>query len=86
MTEEELKKFQHDCLDLTKKIAHMWDDVDVEIILPTLVPLVAQSVVNLAYARQLPTIDVLDAFKVDITDCTARLMAFKLATEKKNEA
>ena len=74
MTDEE---FNTACGELSSKIAKFYDDIeDQTLIMCALLPLAAQSVMNVAYARGTSTIEVLDMFTRDLKFITAKLQAF----------
>ena len=74
MTNEE---FSAACSELSSKIAKFYDDIeDPTVILCALVPLVAQTALNVAYERQAPTIEILEIFGRDLKDCTAKMHLF----------
>jgi hypothetical protein len=71
MTDEERRTA---CAELSFKIAQFYDDVeDPTVILWALIPLVAQSVLNVAYERQVPTTEILKIFGKDLKGCTVKM-------------
>lgn len=74
MTDEE---FNAACGKLSCDIAKFYDDIeDPTLIMCALLPLAAQSVMNVAYVREVPTTEVLDMFTRDLKFITAKLQAF----------
>ena len=45
-------------------------------VLCALIPLCAQSILNVAFAAQVPTIDVVRTFSQDVASCTAKMQQF----------
>lgn len=74
MTPEE---FNDACGELSSKIAKFYDDIeDPTLIMCALIPLVAQSILNVAYVRQVATIEIVDILCEDIKICTAKMQLF----------
>ena len=77
MTTLSPEEFDIACRDLSVKIAKLYDDVeDPTVVLCALVPLCAQSIVNTAFAAQVPTIGVVRTFSQDLAHCTAKMQEF----------
>ena len=77
MTTLSPKEFDIACRDLSAKIAKLYDDVeDPTVVLCALIPLCAQSILNVAFAAQVPTIDVVRTFSQDVASCTAKMQQF----------
>jgi hypothetical protein len=75
MTEQE--KFNAACGELSSKIAKFYDDVeDQTLIICALIPLVAQTVLNVAYSRDASITEVLDVICGDIRICTGKMQGF----------
>jgi hypothetical protein len=74
MTDEE---FNTAARELSCKISQFYDDIeDQTLIMCALIPLVSQSVLNVAYARDTSTIEVLNMFTRDLKFTTAKLQTF----------
>jgi len=77
MTDMPEDEFNIACRDLSAKIAKLYEDVeDPTVVLCALVPLCAQSLLNTAFAAQIPTIDVVRTFSQDVASCTAKMQQF----------
>lgn len=65
------------CAELSVKIHKSYeDDEDPTLIMCALIPLVAQSILNVASARQVPTIEILKIFGRDLKGCTVKMHLF----------
>lgn len=74
MTNEE---FNTAARELSVKIARIYDDVeDPTLVISALMPCLAQTILNCAYSRQVPTNKVLDIFYEDLRGCTAKMHLF----------
>lgn len=74
MTNEE---FNTAARELSVKIAKFYDDVeDPTIVVSALMFCIAQTILNCAYSRQVPTDKVLDIFYEDLRGCTAKMQLF----------
>lgn len=74
MTEEEFNKA---CGELSSKIAKFYDDIeDQTLIVCALIPLISQSILNVAHARQAPVEEVLKMVCGDVKICTGKMHDF----------
>jgi hypothetical protein len=77
MTDMPKDEFDIACRELSSKIAKLYDDVeDPTVVLCALIPLCAQSILNVAFAAQVPTIGVVRTFSQDVVSCTAKMQQF----------
>jgi len=80
MTEEE---FNTACGELSSKIAKFYDNIeDQTLIICALIPLVAQTILNVAHERDAPITGVLDVICGDIRICTGKMQGFMEALHK----
>jgi hypothetical protein len=71
------KAFNDQCRDLSTQIAKLYDDVeDPTVVMAALIPCISQTIMNVAYAMQIPMNTVIDPLVEDIKDCTARMFVF----------
>lgn len=74
MTDEE---FNTACGELSSKLAKFYDDIeDQTLIMCAIIPLVSQSILNVAHARQAPVEEVLEIVLGDVQICTAKMQLF----------
>jgi hypothetical protein len=77
MTTLSKDEFDIACRELSSKIAKLYDDVeDPTVVLCALIPLCAQSILNTAFAAQVPTIGVVRTFSQDLANCTAKMQEY----------
>jgi hypothetical protein len=75
MTEQE--EFNTACSELSSKIAKFYDNIeDQTLIVCALIPLVSQTILNVAYEREAPITGVLEMVCGDIRICTHKIHAF----------
>ena len=69
--------FNDACGELSSKIAKFYDDIeDQTLIVCALIPLISQSILNVAHARQAPVEEVLEMVWGDVQICTAKMQLF----------
>ena len=74
MTPEEFNKA---CGELSSKIAKFYDDIeDQTLIMCALIPLISQSILNVAHSRQASVEEVLEMVWGDVQICTAKMHLF----------